>query len=162
MHDFPDEAVPVASAVASSLPDGDVLEIRARAADAILRPAPFKKAEAASARRAPPLVERLLRYGPHAVLAAGLFGFAWMGGSYFSSPVRAVEPQQSVDSGEIGRTMAEEIRTLKANVEAMHAAQSLSAKDVTALRNLKTRLDAVKTETSAAIAEVGGEVARQI
>ena len=158
MHDFPDEAVPVASAVASSLPDGDVLEIRARAADAILRPAPFKKAEAASARRAPPLVERLLRYGPHAVLAAGLFGFAWMGGSYFSSPVRAVEPQQSVDSGEIGRTMAEEIRTLKANVEAMHAAQSLSAKDATALRNLKTRLDAVKTETSAAIAEVGGKV----
>ena len=40
----------------------------------------------------------------------------------------------------------------------MHAAQSLSAKDATALRNLKTRLDAVKTETSVAIAEVGGKV----
>jgi hypothetical protein len=52
--------------------------------------------------------------------------------------------------------MAEEIRALKANVEAMHTAQSLSAKDAAALGNLKTRLDAVKTETSAAIAEVAG------
>jgi hypothetical protein len=70
-------------------------------------------------------------------------------------------PQESVESAEVGRAaqkMAEEIRALKANVEAMHTAQSLSAKDAAALGNLKTRLDAVKTETSAAIAEVAGKV----
>ena len=87
MHEFPDEAVPVASTAAGSPRDADVPEIRARAADAILRPVPFKKAEAASARRVFPLVERLLRYGPHVALAACLFGFAWMGWAYFSSPV---------------------------------------------------------------------------
>ena len=161
MHEFPDEAVPVASAAAGSPPDADVLEIRARAADAILRPVSFKKAKPASTRRAPPLFERLLRYGPHAALAACLFGFAWMAGSYFSSPVRTIMPQESVESAEVGRAaqkMAEEIRALKANVEAMHTAQSLSAKDAAALGNLKTRLDAAKTETSAAIAEVAGKV----
>ena len=161
MHEFPDEAVPVASAAAGSPPDADVLEIRARAADAILRPVSFKKAKPASTRRAPPLFERLLRYGPHAALAACLFGFAWMAGSYFSSPVRTIMPQGSVESAEVGHAaqkMAEEIRALKANVEAMHTAQSLSAKDAAALGNLKTRLDAVKTETSAAIAEVAGKV----
>jgi hypothetical protein len=157
MHEFPDEAIPVASAAASSPPDGDVLEIRARAADAIVVPPSFKKIEAASVRRA------LLSYGPHAALATCLFGFAWVGGSYFSSPVRTLVPQESVESAEVGRTaqkMAEEVRALKANVEAMHAAQSLSAKDAIALGNLKTRLDTVKTETSAAIAEVAGKVER--
>jgi len=40
----------------------------------------------------------------------------------------------------------------------MHAAQSVSAKDAPALGNLKTHLDAVKTENSAAIAEVADKV----
>ena len=161
MHEFPDEAVPVASAAAGSPPDADVLEIRARAADAILRPVPFKKAKPASTRRAPPLFERLLRYGPHAALAACLFGFAWMAGSYFSSPVRTIMPQGSVESAEVGRAaqkMAEEIRALKANVEAMHTAQSLSAKDAIGVGNTKPGLDAAKTEISAAIAEPSRKV----
>ena len=54
--------------------------------------------------------------------------------------------------------MAEDIRALKANVEALHAAQSLSAKDATGLEGLKTRLDAVRTETGASIAELAGKV----
>jgi hypothetical protein len=42
--------------------------------------------------------------------------------------------------------MADEIRALKARVEAVHA-QSTSAKEAAALEGLKARLDAVKTET---------------
>jgi hypothetical protein len=57
---------------AAAPPDANVLEIRAQAADAILGPVPVKKAEDGSARRVPSLFERLLGYGPHAVLAASL------------------------------------------------------------------------------------------
>jgi hypothetical protein len=67
--------LPAAAAV--SPPDADVLQIRARAADAILGAAPSKKAEAASARRVRALVEHLLSHGQHAALPACLFGFAW-------------------------------------------------------------------------------------
>jgi hypothetical protein len=55
--------------------------------------------------------------------------------------------------------MADEIRTLKARVEAVHA-QSPSAKEATALEGLKARLDAVKTDTGAEIAELAGKVDR--
>ena len=172
MYDFPDEAVPEASPAAASPPDRNGLGIRARAADAILGPVPFKKSEDGSARTVPPLFKRLLSYGPYAALAACLFGFAWVGGAYFSGgqspfyamkprPVGTVVPQASVERAEMVRTvqkMAEEIHALKANAEAMHAARTLSAKDATGLEGLKMRLDAVKTETGAAIAELAGKV----
>ena len=99
-------------------------------------------------------------------MAACLFGFAWAAGSYFSSgqlPFYAVTPppapvatQESVARAEMHRAaqeMIEDIRALKANVEALRAAQSQSGKDATALEGLRTRLDAVKAETGAAIAE---------
>ena len=54
--------------------------------------------------------------------------------------------------------MAGEIRALRASVEAMRSARSLGAKDAIALEGLKTHLDAVKTETGAAIAELAGKV----
>ena len=174
MHDSRDEAVAEPSAAAASPPDANVLEIRASAADAILGSASFQKAEAATARRLPPLFERLLTYGPRAALAACLFGFAGVAGAYFSGgrlPFYAMKPQPawtdgsqpSVERAEILRSvqkMADEIRALKARVEAMHATQSLSAKDATALEGLKARLDAVKTETGAEIAELAGKVER--
>jgi hypothetical protein len=54
--------------------------------------------------------------------------------------------------------MTEEIRALKANVEALRAAQSQSGNDAAALEGLKTGLDAVKAETGASIAELAGKV----
>jgi hypothetical protein len=154
MRDFPGE---LAGAAAVSPPDADVLQIRARAADAILGPAPSKKAEAASARRVRALVVHLLSHGQHAALPACLFGFAW---PYFSGLTTTVVPRLGVESAEIGRTaqMAEELSALKASVGAMRAAQSLSAKDATILGNTKPRLDAAKAETSVAIAELAGKV----
>ena len=55
--------------------------------------------------------------------------------------------------------VADEIRALKARVEAVHA-QSPSAKEATALDGLNARLDAVKTETGTEIAELAGKVDR--
>jgi len=54
--------------------------------------------------------------------------------------------------------MAEDIQALKDNVETLRAAQSQSEKDATALEDLKTRLDAVKTETGASIADLAGKI----
>jgi hypothetical protein len=133
---------------------------------------PFKAAEAASARRAPPRFEQFFSYGSHAALVACLFGFAWAAGSYFSGgqspfyaikppPARTVATQESEARTEMLRAaqeMAEDIRALKANVEALRAAQSQTAKDTTALEGLKSRLEAVNTETGASIAGLAGKV----
>ncbi len=127
---------------------------------------------AAAPRRAPSRFKRLFAYGSRAALAVCLFGVAWAAGSYYSSgqsPFDAIKPppapsvatQESVARTEMLRAaqeMADAIRALKANVEALRAAQSQSGKDATALEGLQTRLDAVKAETGAAIAELAGEV----
>ncbi len=77
-------------------------------------------------------------------------------------PASLDAPQPDGERAEILRMvhqMADEIRTLKARVEAGHA-QSPSAKEATALEGLKARLDAVKTNTGAEIAELAGKVDR--
>jgi hypothetical protein len=131
---------------------------------------PFKAAEAASARRAPAGFEQLFSYGSHVALATCLFGFAWAAGSYFSGnyspfyalkppPARAVAPQDSVERGELlrmGQKMAENIRALKANFEALRAAQSQTGN--ASLEGLKARLEAVNAETGASIAELAVKV----
>jgi|GEM_PF-1251178 len=127
---------------------------------------------AAAPRKAPPRFKRLFSYGARAALAACLFGFAWAAGSYFSSgqstfyavkppPAPPVATQESVARTEMLRAtqeMAEDIRALKANVEALRTAQSQPGKDATALEGLQTHLDAVKAETGASIAELAGKV----
>jgi uncharacterized protein YidB (DUF937 family) len=127
---------------------------------------------AAAPRKAPPRFKQLFSYGSRAALAACLFGFAWAAGSYFSggqSPFFALRPppagpvatQESVARTEVLRAtqeMSEDIRALKANVEALRAAQSQPGNDAAALEGLKTSLDAVKAETGASIAELAGKV----
>ena len=150
----------VAEANAASRPDAPILKIRAHAADAILGSTSFETAGQDSGRQWPFLFERLLRFGPRAALVASLVGFTGVAGAYFSGgqlpfSARAPQPasldgQQPVgERAEILRMvhqMADEIRVLKARVEAVHA-QSTSGKEATALEGLKARLDAEKTET---------------
>jgi hypothetical protein len=174
MDDSPDEAVPEPAA---ARPRGaNVPTTGARGRDSKHGVASglvaFKEAEAASARWAPPRFEQLFSYGSHAALAACLFGFAWAAGSYFSGnyapfyalkppPTRTVATQESVAHTEMFGTAqktAEDIRTLKSNVEALRAAQSQTAKETTALEGLKSRLEAVNTETGASIAELAVKV----
>src|SRR5260370_38314076 len=95
MHGFPKEVAAKGRAAGSLPPDEDVLEIGTRAADAILGPAPSEKVEEVSARSAPPLASALLSYGPHAGLAACLFGVACLVGSYFVGPPRTAVKQET-------------------------------------------------------------------
>ncbi len=172
------EAVPSAiPASASSLPDtairlsfSPIDEITRHGAEQI-RPSRTEHF-AATPRKASSRFKQLFSYGARTALAACLFGFAWAAGSYFSTgqlPFYAIKPppappvatQESVARTEILRAtqeMAEDIRGLKANVEALRAPQSQSGNDSAALEGLQTRLDAVKAETGAAIAELGGKV----
>ena len=158
---FPKSAIPL-----SFSPVEEIIRHRAEQ----IRPS---RAEhfAAAPPKAPPRFKQLFSYGARAALAACLFGFAWAAGSYFSSgqlPFYAVAPppapvatQESVARAEMHRAaqeMIEDIRALKANVEALRAAQSQPGKDATALEGLQTRLDAVKAETGASIAELAGKV----
>jgi hypothetical protein len=160
VNDFRDEPVPWVGTAAAP-PDEETLEIGARAADAIVGSLPSKKIEAVLARSTPTLAAGLLRYGPHAVLTAWLVGVAWMVGSSFIGPDRTVIHQESVKSAEMGpaeQKMAEKLHAQKAEVEAMHAVQNLSTKNVTGLANVKPHLDAAKPEISAAIVEPSGKI----
>lgn len=169
-----DDLVAEARIADTSPQNANAPDIKVGAADAAFDSTSFKKAEAAFARKLPPLLERLLTFGPRAALAASVSGFAWVAGSYFSGgqsqfyamkpqPSTTVVAQESAERAELLRMkqkITEEIRALQARVEAMPAARSLSAKDATVLDDLKRRLDAVKRETGAAIAELAGKVER--
>jgi uncharacterized protein YidB (DUF937 family)/TolA-binding protein len=159
---FLDTAIPLASSPVAEIPQPGTEQIRPSSTDHF----------AAAPRKAPPRFKQLFSYGARAALLACLFGFAWAAGSYFSNgqppfyatkppPAQPVVPQESAARSEMLRTaqeMAEDIRALKANVEALRAAQSQSGQDATALEGLKTRLDAANRETSASIAELAGKV----
>lgn len=173
MHHPVDGVVAEAGVAAASPQDANVPDVELGATNATFRSTSFKKAEAAFARKLPPLFERLITYAPRAALAAVVSGLAWGAGWYFSgqSQFYAMKPQPSptvvaqagVERAELLRMkqkIAEEIRSLQARVEAIPAVRSLSAKDATVLEDLKRRLDAVKRETSAAIAELAGKVER--
>ncbi len=170
MHCPVDDLVAEARVVVGSPQDANGPDIRARPTDATFGSTSFKNAEAVLARKLPPRLTRLLTYGRRVALAAGVLGFAWIAGSYFSgdqSQSYAMKPQlspsvvaqESIERADMEK-MAEDIRSLQAKVEAVPAARSLSVKDVAALEDLKRRLDAVKRETGTAIAELSGKVER--
>ena len=157
-----DSAIPLSSSPAKEIPQPGAVQIRPNRTEHF----------AAAPPKAPSRFKKLFAYGSRAALAACLFGFAWAAGSYFSTgqlPFYAIKPppappvatQESVARTEMLRAaqeMAEDIRGLKANVEALRAAQSQSGNDAAALEGLKTRLDAAKAETGASIAELAGKV----
>jgi uncharacterized protein YidB (DUF937 family) len=156
-----DSAIPLSSSPAKEITQPGAEEIRPNRTEHF----------AAAPLKAPSRFKQLFAFGSRAALAACLFGFAWAAGSYFSGgqspfyaikpPARPVATQESVARAEMLRAaqeMAGDIRALKASVEALRAAQSQSGSDASALEGLKTRLDAVKAESGAAIAELAGEV----
>lgn len=156
MNDCQDEAVPEASAAPVASPDPNVPEITVRASDAILGPATVN--EENPARGIPPLFKRLLTYGPHAILAVSLGGFAWVTGSHFSGgqlsiypseprPGQTVLPPDGIERTEMLRSvqkMADEIRILKADVKGMHA-------------TLTGKVEQLERDSAAKLSKVSGE-----
>ncbi|MGH6837509.1 MAG: YidB family protein [Methylocella sp.] len=154
---------------ATQLSSSPVEEITRHGAEQI-RPSETDRFGAAP-RREPRRFKQLFAYGLYAALAVCLFGFAWAAGSYYSggqlpfygikAPAPAAVPQESVERTEMLRTAqktAEDVEALKSEVEVLRAARRQSGQDAAALEGLKARLEAVKTETGASIADLAGKV----
>lgn len=132
--------------------------------------APFiERAEASAPHRSRSRRDAFFIYGSHAALALCVAGFAWAAGTHLFG---RAEPdgkasQDSVERAEMAQTtqkMVEDMRALKANVEALRSsmAQNQNAQSLRALEKsmdaLKARLEAAKAETGASIAELSGKV----
>ncbi len=138
----------------------------------------FERVETSAGRGPWPRLESLMSHGSHAALALCVMGFAWAAGAHFfggptqtealrASAIQEAARREVAESAETRRAtqkLGEDIRALKANLDSLRAtiAQNQNAKEQHALEKgldgVKTRLDAVKTETSAAIAELAGKV----
>jgi len=144
-----------------------------QAADAWLIPS--TKAERGYWRGMPPQLENLAHFYPHLALATCLFGFAWAAGSYFSgdqsprfagtnppSSPRAAQ-QDRIERAELARAvqkMAGDIRALQASLENLQAEQSQAVKSSSRFDGLTARLDADRSETTAAISAMAVKMER--
>jgi len=98
--------------------------------------------------------------------AAGLAGWliaeaVWPTLSATPDLIRTMATQDSADRAAFLRTtqkMEEEIRALRAEVETMRSSMQASAPSADAVENLGRRIDAMKTETGAAIGALSTEV----
>jgi YidB-like protein len=135
-------AVPLSPSPAEPFSREDTAPMQA--GDRIFLPAP--------APRAPPRFKKFATSG--SVLALALLGLAWAGWHFSGGPA------SRESAGRTEAHMAEDISALKTSVEALRAAQSQSQTDATTLADLRSRLDAAKSETAASIAEVAGKVAQ--
>ena len=146
MDDVPDQAGP--SVIADEASSGS------KAGTAAIGPARLRwtKAAAAHSRGAP-----LKRYVPPAALTAGLFGLACLGWSNIQHP--APTPERAEINLPAQKT-AEESHAQRAEVEAMHGAQSLNTKEVSAPEPAKPSLEATKDEASRGIVEAAGKTSR--
>jgi hypothetical protein len=146
MDDVPDQAV--SSVIADAASSGS----KAGTAAIGLACLRWTKAAAALSRGAP-----LKRYGPPAALTAGLFGLACLGSSNIQHPAPTL-PRAEINLP--AQKTAEESHAQGAEVDAMHAAQSLNRKEVSAPKPAKPSLEAAKDEASPGIVEAAGKTSR--
>jgi uncharacterized protein YidB (DUF937 family)/Tfp pilus assembly protein PilN len=147
----------------ASLPSSPFIEETRQPGAEQIRPDRMDHFAAAPA-RGPSESGRRFAYGTQAAVAACMLGFAWAAGAHFSggqSPqAGAAALQEDAERAEALRAVkeiAEEIQALKASVATLRATQSQSEKDAVALEDLKTRVDALTTETRASLADLAGK-----
>ena len=137
MDDVPDQAVP--SVIADEASSGS----KAGTAAIGLGCLSWTKAAAAHSRGAP-----LKRYGPPAALAAGLFGLACLGWSNIQRPAPTL-PRVEINLP--AQKTTEESHARRAEAEAMRAAQSLNAEEVSAPEPVKPGLRRRSTKPALAL-----------
>jgi hypothetical protein len=143
MDNVPNQAVP--SVIADQASSGS----KARTAAIGLACLNWIKAALARSRAVP-----VKRYGPPATLTACLFGLAWLGWP------NVQRPAPTLPSAEINlpaQKTTKESHARRAEAEAMRAAQSLNAEEVSAPEPVKPGLKAAKYEASASIVEAAGK-----
>jgi hypothetical protein len=143
MDDVPDQAVH--AVIADEASSGS----KARTAAIGLACLNWIEAAAARSRGAP-----LKRYGPSGALTACLFGLACLGWSSIQRPAPTL-PRVEINLP--AKKTTEESHARRAEAEAMRAAQSLNAEEVSAPKPAKPGLNAAKYEASASIVEAAGK-----
>ncbi len=133
------------------------------------------RAERGFWRGTPPRLEQLAPFYPQLALAIGLFGFAWAAGAYFSgdqsSRFSAANPAASIGASQQDKMeraelahavqkMDGDIHALQTSLESLRGKVSQAAKISSSADGLAARLDAVKSETSAAIAAMAVKLER--
>src|ERR1700722_3054909 len=146
MDNVPNQAVP--SVIADQASSGS----KARTAAIGLACLNWIKAALVRSRGAP-----LKRYGPPAALTAGLFGLACLGWSNIQRPAPTL-PRVEINLP--AQKTTEESHARRAEAEAMRAAQSLNAEEVSAPEPVKPGLKAAKYEASPGIVEAVGKTSR--
>jgi hypothetical protein len=146
MDDFPDEAVPSATA------HQDGSGSKARTATIGLAWCNWIKAAAARSRGA-----SVKRSGPPAALTACLFGLAWLGWSNIQRPALTLP---SAETNLPAQKIAEELHSQRGQVEAMRAAQNLSTEEVSAPEPAKPGFEARKNEAGLRIVGAAGKTSR--
>jgi len=122
----------------------------------------------------PGLFRRFLRYGSQAALMVCLVGFGWALTSHFlkeraatGEAARNGAAQENLERAEMHRVtekMAEDIRALKTNLDALRSqiAQIQNPDEARAIKrgvdNFKTGLESVKTEMNASIAQLSSKI----
>lgn len=147
-------------------------EVRAERADAPIA-APVSDDAATPAERRPlAAVKRAVVYSARLLWAALVYGAAGLAGwliaeaawpTLAAAPgfIRTLATQDSADRAALLRTtqkMEEEIKALRAEIETMRASAQAATPTADAVENLGKRIDAMKTETGAAIGALSTEV----
>lgn len=155
----------------------DPLQIKVQPGDAIFGPGSGKDSEKSSRRKGPSFFGRLLRSTAWLVVIAGLCALAWAAGASYSSGhspfdlarwTRAFDARQA-DHDELVSTMrqmAEDLRALKASIDAQNAArpalldnnQPNSARTGAAITDLTARIDKLEAELTTKLSQVNEQL----
>ncbi|MGJ0452349.1 MAG: hypothetical protein ACR65T_03820 [Methylocystis sp.] len=153
-------------------PAADVPEPKVGSADATICADVSDHSKAAVAQRLLPALKSTFTHGSRILWAALLYGAAALAGwliaeaawptvSALPDLVRTMATQESAERAAALRTAQkteEEIRALRAEMEAMRSSMQAAAPGADAVESLGKRIDAMKTETSSAIGALSGQV----
>lgn len=163
---------------APSPPHAATPDIKIEPIDGMLRHAPPKNTASTSTRPEAPLFQRAVRYSARTAAVVGMCGLAWAGGVYYShlpldtakaSWAPEIQPNSRQDEiVGVVRQMAEDLRALKAKVEAADATRGASplnpvnSGQTTAgptMADLAGRVDKLNAEVTAKLSQLNGQLA---
>ncbi|MBM3563798.1 MAG: hypothetical protein FJX48_11800, partial [Alphaproteobacteria bacterium] len=150
----------------------DGSELRAERSDAAISPNVSDRPAAPVAPRPLAAIKGAVTYGARLLWAALLYGAAGLAGwliaeavwptlSAMPDLVRTMATQDSAERAAFLRTtqkMEEEIRGLRAEIDAMRTSMQAATPSADAIENLGKRIDAIKSENGAAIGALSGQV----
>ena len=156
----------------AAAPAADVPELKLGSADAAISGNFSAGSETKVAQRLLPALKSAFIHGSRLLWAALLYGAAALAGwliaeaawptvSALPDLVRTMATQENAERAAFLRTtqkMEEEIRALRTEMEAMRSSMQAASPGADAVETLGKRIDAMKTETSAAIGALSGQV----